>query len=108
VFFSLLGGVGQGTGMRYDGVSPAKRQLSKIYFMEGEMEIQGTLFFRGVGGDDMMEFIEEHREKIVTICTSPFSAASIFIGDVYVEYRPDVGDFDCYVPMTHTIDYGGE
>lgn len=70
------------------------------------MEIQGMLFFRGISGDDVMEFIEEHNEEIADMYSSPLSASSIRIGNIYIEYRPDTGDFDCCVPVMNTIEYG--
>jgi hypothetical protein len=55
----------------------------------------GALFVRGIKElKDQWEFTEKHADKVDELYQDRSVAASVQIGDVYVEYRPNVGRFD--------------
>lgn len=56
-------------------------------------EVYGYLFFTNVSEDEKYAFVAEHLPTLLTLTKQPKEARGLWIGDVYVEYRPKVEEF---------------
>jgi len=66
--------------------------------------MNGYLFFHGVPSGSVREFYELHRAEIDAAITDPRSAIGIWLDNVYVEYRPNLRQYDGYIEL----EFGGE
>jgi hypothetical protein len=62
-------------------------------------DVVGFLFIKGIEPAKRFDFVKEHDDTIRQLYRDPDKASSIWIGDVYIEYRPNVGTFDGVVQV---------
>ncbi|MCP4540671.1 MAG: hypothetical protein GY832_26330 [Chloroflexi bacterium] len=62
-------------------------------------EIFGRLFFVGVEPHQRLGFVEKHKQEIDKLYADRSMASSTWIDGRYIEYRPNVGNFDSVLDL---------
>ena len=75
-----------------------KKQAEKVEAVQ-EREPSGYLFFKNMDTDSVEQWMDTYAGPLSLIMQNKRKANSSWIGGVYVEYRPNVGEFDTTVPV---------